>query len=109
MEGLSAEERDIVLRCITAAAANIEDWEKHSRLGLEAADLEQVIARWPNLDDRDEHGNDFLAINNSMNEICHGFRISSGEWSNWFNTPLSDIESTYRKWLALRDSSGGIR
>src|SRR5947207_8688937 len=108
IERLSATEQDIVLRCMKAAAVHIDDGEKHPRLGLEADHLEQVIARWPRIDDRDEGGVDFLAINNCMNEVCHGFQIASGEWSKWFDTPRSDIELTYRKWLALRGSSGGI-
>jgi hypothetical protein len=62
IESLSAKEQDIVLRCMKATSAHLDDWEKHSRLGLEADDLQQVIARWPNIDDRDENGNDFLAI-----------------------------------------------
>ena len=101
--------RDIVLRCMKATSAHLDDWEKHSRLGLEADDLQQVIARWPNIDDRDENGNDFLAINNCMNEVCNGFQIASVEWSSWFDTPMSEIESTYRKWLLLKGTSGGIR
>ena len=96
IESLSAKEQDIVLRCMKATSAHVNDWEKHSRLGLEADDLHQVIARWPNFDDRDENGNDFLAINNCMNEVCNGFQIASVEWSSWFDTPMSEIESTYR-------------
>ena len=109
MEGLSAKEQDIVFRCMTATAAHIDDWEKHSRLGLEAQDLQQEIIRWPNIDDGDHYGNGFLAINNCMNEVCHGFRIAPDQWSHWFDTPMSEIESTYRKWLSLKGIRGGIR
>ena len=106
---LSAKDKDIVLRCMKAASAYIEDWEKHARLGLLASDLQQEIARWPVIDDSAEAGNGSLAINNCMNEVCHGFSIQPAEWSTWFNTPMSEIESTYRTWLALRGVSGGIR
>ena len=109
IERLSAKQQDIVLRCMKATAAHVDDWEKHSRLGLQADDLQQVITRWPNIDDRDDDGDEFLAINNCMNEVCHGFSIQPAEWSTWFNTPKSEIESTYRTWLALRGVSGGIR
>jgi hypothetical protein len=91
-----------------ATAEYIDDSEKHSRLGLEAEDLQLLISRWPNIDDRDESGAEFLAVNNCMNEVCHGFRIPLSEWGNWFDTPMSEIESTYRKWLALKGISGGI-
>ena len=56
-----------------ATAAHTNDAEKHSRLGLQADGLRQVIARWPNINDHDEGGNDFLAINNCTNEVCCGF------------------------------------
>ena len=75
IEGLSAKERDVVLRCLKASAALIDDREKHSRLGLRADDLRQLITRWPDINDHDERGDDFLAINNCMNEVCHGFPI----------------------------------
>jgi len=33
---------------------------------MKADDLQQEIARWPNIDDRDESSDGFLAINNSL-------------------------------------------
>jgi hypothetical protein len=98
-----------VLRCMKATAAYIDDLEKHSRLGLEAEGLRQTIARWLNINDRDESGAELLAVNNCMNEVCHGFRMAPLEWSNGFDTPMTEIESTYQKWLALKGTSGGIR
>jgi hypothetical protein len=108
IERLSAKEQDIVLRCMRATAAHVDDWEKHARLGLEANDLQREIVRWPNIDDCDESGNGFLAINNCMNEVCHGFSIAPEEWSRWFDTPMSEIVSAYRKWQALTGTHGGI-
>jgi hypothetical protein len=109
IEGLSAKEQDIVLRCMRAATSHIDDWEKHSRLGIEPEELQSLIVGWPRVDDLDESGNGFLAINNCMNEVCHGFRITPAEWSRWFDTPMDKIESAYRKWLALKGISRGMR
>jgi hypothetical protein len=109
IESLSAKEQYIVLQCMKATAAHVDDWEKHSRLGIEADDLQQVIARWPSIDDRDEASAGFLAINNCMNEVCHGFQIPSAEWSTWFDTTIAEVESIYQKWLALKQTHGGIR
>src|SRR5215469_7723686 len=106
---LSAKDQGIVLQCMKAASAHIDDWEKHTRLGLEADDLQQEIVKWPNIDDRAENGNGFLAINNCLNEVCHGFRLAPEEWNRWFDAPISEIETTYRKWLSLRGTHGGIR
>ena len=109
-EKLSPEDQEIVLRCMRATAAHVEDWEKHPRLGLQPEELKLIIEQWPRIDDADESGNGFLAINNCLNEVCHGLHIAPDEWSRWFDTPEEDIRSTYKTWLSLRRlSSGGIR
>ena len=92
-----------------ATAAHVADSEKPARVGLEPEELQHVISEWPNIDDTDENGNGYLAINNCLNEVCHGFRIVPAHWSTWFDTPKAEIKATYQKWLALRDASGGIR
>jgi len=106
---LSAKDQEIILRCMRATVAHVDDWEKHSRLGLEPNELNSIIDQWPNIDDSDESGNGFLAINNCLNEVCHGFRIESVEWRDWFDTPIAEVECTYRTWLALKGITGGIR
>jgi hypothetical protein len=108
-EKLSAKDQEIVLRCMSATAAHVTDSEKHARLGLEMSELKVVIDQWPNIDDGDESGNGFLAINNCLNEVCHGFRIAPDEWNTWFDTPMADIKCTYQTWLSLTGRSGGIR
>jgi hypothetical protein len=108
-EALTAREQDIVLRCLKATAAHVDDSEKHSRLGLEPDELKRIITAWPHIDDASEDGSGFLAINNSLNEVCHGFRIDPEQWNNWFETPKQEIAALYRKWLRIRGVSGGIR
>lgn len=88
-KALTAEEQQIVLRCMKATVAHIEDWEKHSRLGLEPQELNRIISEWPDIEDADENGIGFLAINNCMNEVCHGFRIAPQDWHTWFETNSS--------------------
>jgi hypothetical protein len=92
-----------------AIAAYIDESEIQTRLGIEADGLQRQIALWPEIDDRVEGGDGFLAINNSMNEVCHGIRIETLDWDNRFDTPMEDVVSAYRRWLALRGASGGIR
>lgn len=108
-EKLSSKEQEIVLRCMRATAAHVADSEIHTRVGLKPEELQEVIAKWPNIDDMDEKGKGVLAINNCMNEVCHGFRIASEDWSTWFDIPEADIKAAYQKWLTLRQVSGGIR
>ncbi len=106
---LSAKEQKLVLQCIRATAAHVAESELHARVGLEPEELQQVITEWPNIDDADEGGDGFLAINNCLNEVCHGFKIASSDWANWFDSPEADVKAVYQRWLALRGVSGAIR
>jgi hypothetical protein len=107
--GLTAEEQSVVLSCMRATAAYVDQWEFHARLGFEIEDLRRLIDQWPNRDDRNEKGVEFLAINNCLNEVCHGFPIPPAEWSKWFNGPMATVRETYQNWLALKEIKGGIR
>ena len=91
-----------------ATVAYVADSEKHARVGLKPEELVQVIGEWPNIDDADENGNGFLAINGCMNEVCHGFRIVPADWATWFDTPKADVKAAYQKWLALKEPSSKI-
>jgi len=109
-EKLSRREKEIVLQCMKATVAYIDDWEKQTRLGLEPYELKSVIDNWPFIDDANEEGPGFLAINNCLNEVCHGFYITDEDWRTWFDAPMMEIKGTYLTWLSLRGlSSGGIR
>jgi len=55
------------------------------------------LANGQTFDDRAETGNGFLAINNCLNEVCHGFRLAPEEWDRWFDTSISEVEATYRR------------
>jgi len=50
-EALSSKEQDIVLRCMNATTAYVDDCEKHRRLGLEPQELQRILDAWPNIDD----------------------------------------------------------
>jgi hypothetical protein len=101
---LSPAEKEIVLQCMKAIADSpgIEDWEFHTRLGIGRPALRRVISLWPDIDDSSDKSNEFLAINNCLNEICYGLDISAIEWRIWFTQPIDEIRRTYYKWLGLR-------
>ena len=63
---LTAAEREIVFRCLRAAADGpfFDDDEFHTLFGLHRDELRAVVARWPNVSDADEDV--ALAINNSF-------------------------------------------
>lgn len=86
IEQLNTQEQTIVLCAMQATAANVDDAEKHARLGITPDELARFIAAWPLL------GNDenaYLAVNNSLNEVCYGFGMEPGDWSKWFDVRWS--------------------
>jgi diaminopimelate decarboxylase len=105
-ENLSAKQQEIVLRCMKATNAFIDDWEKHTRLGLSPEELQRVIQHWPQIDDSEETG--LLAVNNCLNEVCHGFHIDSNEWPRWFDCTREQVDDVYQRWLSLKRMSGGL-
>jgi len=108
---LSEAEKETVHQCLTAILNGrfIEDWEFSTRLGLDRDALRRILGSWPQLDDTAE-GPVRLAINNCMNEVCHGVNISPAEWDTWFTVPYEDVKVTYFKWAKLVGySSSGIR
>lgn len=42
-ETLTPAEQDIILRCMRAVVEYIDDWEKHTRLGLTPEQLQAII------------------------------------------------------------------
>src|SRR6266404_7585941 len=99
---LSEAEKDIVHQCLKAIlhGSYIDDREFPARLGFDRESLKQVLCSWPQLDDTAE-GLTRLAINNCMNEVCHGIDLSSSEWTTWFNVSKADVQATYFKWAKL--------
>jgi hypothetical protein len=111
-ENLTEAEKRVVLECLAAILEGpyINDLEFESRLGLRRAELNQVIAAWPNLDDSADDSVVTLAINNCLNEVCNGIDIPLSDWSKFFRFPKADIERTYENWARLKGySSTGIR
>jgi hypothetical protein len=79
-------DEDVVRKCSVAIVEGpwIEDWEFQTRLGIDREALRELLAAWPQLHDAVEDAPARLAINNCMNEVCHGVPIASDEWNRWF-------------------------
>lgn len=112
LKELSKEDQEIVLQCLRAIAEGdeIEDWEFQTRLGMTRPIVKKFISQWPNIDDRLQDSEEFLAINNCMNEVCNGIRLTPEEWAKWFTQSTDAVRRTYRNWLRLGGQTrGGIR
>lgn len=107
IESLTERDQRIVLQSMKVALKLIDEWEMHSRLGFTRETLTSVIAQWPKIDDSDQNSDGFLAINNSLNEACHGLAID--DWDKWFDASLAEVRQTYQKWLDKSGTRGGIR
>lgn len=109
---LSKAEREVVYQCIVALRKGqyLHDFEIPSRIGVRLESYDDVINRWPDVDDSDDESDVTLIINNALNEICHGVVISGSNWTRWFNTTRDQVKSIYRKWLLGRGwAFGGIQ
>ena len=103
---LSDSDRQIILQCLNAILkGNFLEGEFHTRLGIEREELEHVVAAYSQIDDSDDNSNAALAINNCLNEVCHGIRFSNREWSRWFSVNRSEVDEVYRRWAILRGRS----
>ena len=102
LEELSDREREIVLQSLSAILrGGFLEGEFHTRLGLEPEELEEIVSAYPNVDDRNHDSKVFIAINNCLNEVCHGISFSSDQWSRWFEVNRSEVKDVFRKWRTL--------
>ena len=107
IEALTPREQQVVLQCMKAVAVLIEEWEMHSRLGIECTELQMLIGQWPAIDDSIQDSDGFLAINNSLNEICNGVNVH--DWNSFFDSTPDEVRETYQNWLRLQRIHGGLR
>lgn len=108
-EQLTADEQEIVRQCMVfiLETDHIEHPEFATRLGIPEEELQQVLAAWPNLDDTDPHSISIVAINNCLNEVCHGLFIPESQWGQWFTDYREAVRAVYAKWLRLSGAQGG--
>ncbi len=90
---------------VIADGQYIDDSEFQTRLGIDRLALRRVIEKWPHLDDSQSDSDQFVAINNCLNEVCHGIAISPEDWGKWFRETRDEVVETYRDWARLHGLS----
>lgn len=95
---LTQREREIVLRCVRAAAEGpfFPDWEFHTLFGLERAEIEAVAALGPGMDDTEEVVQ--LAINNSLNNLLGYPHYQPEAFQKWIGESAEEVERVFEKW-----------
>jgi hypothetical protein len=103
---LSKSDERAILDCMkfVAESSCIEDWEFQTRLGISRDALKRIISAFPAIDDS-ANSDGFLAINNCLNEVCHGVAISPTDWSVWSSQSVTKIGEAYRNWLKAHGKS----
>ena len=102
-EHLSDGEEASIRQCVTAIIDGpfIEDWEFHTRLGVERAEFRAALPPDGNLDLFSDDPGVNLIVNNSLNEVANGLGISPAQWNEWFTVTREDIRRVFDRWLEL--------
>ena len=109
-ESLTPDERALVRRCLALAVTTPElQGEFSTRLGVSRGQAAELLARWPAVDDRDDASTAAIAINNALNEVANGLRLSSADWAA-LAASREEVVRVYDRWAALRGwRSTGLR
>jgi hypothetical protein len=89
---LTEGEKHVVHECLLAAAEGpfFPDWEFHTLFGMERAELVEITAAWPAIDEDDEKVD--LAINNAMNNLL-GYPHERGDvWPEYVSVPRHEVD-----------------
>src|SRR5262245_27901399 len=109
---LSETEQEVVHQCIRAVNSGklIDDREFHARLGFDRSELNDILDKWPLIEDSDDNSTAALVVNNCLNEVSYGCDISPSEWANWFKVSRDEVKRLFERWARLRGwRSTGIR
>jgi hypothetical protein len=79
-----------------------DDGELYTRLGLDRAELKEVVDHWPAFGDRDPESSVCLAIFGCMNEVINGIGMTESEWVQWFSASPEEVAEVYQNWKRLR-------
>ena len=112
LQRLSTEDRDVVRQCLVALrdGCYLDTEDTQTRIGVEPMVFDSMLAAWPDLDDTDDRSEACTVVNNALNEVCHGIRISDGEWRVWFSVGRDDVLAVYYRWARLRGwNDTGVR
>ena len=100
---LSDNERGVVRECLAFVVSSGElAGEFHTRMGVSEDEVHSFLRSWPDIDDHDDSSGACLAVNNALNEVAHGFRISDAEWARSFTCTRDAVLTTYKAWVRSR-------
>lgn len=103
LKDLSSTDHDTIKRCLEFILRSRElDGEFQTRMGVNETMVEKLLIGWPEVDDTPDDSDEAVAINNALNEVVHGLRISDQDWSDWFDVSREDVKGAYHRWATSR-------
>jgi hypothetical protein len=70
-------------------------------MGVTEQTVRELLNRWPEVDHCGDESAQ-IAVNNALNEVVNGLRISDIEWGRWWARPLADVATIYARWTRSR-------
>lgn len=106
---LPQADRSLIHRCLLFIVESRElDGEFNTRMGASEAEVRQLLAQWPDVDDVADDSTAVIAINNALNEVCHGVDVR--EWDRWFIASRAETKAAYVRWARGRGwNTTGVR
>lgn len=101
-DDLQADEVQLVAACLLAAAEGpfFPESEFRTVFGFRRAEIRAYAKTWPSSDDEHE---EFLAINNTMNNLIGYPHQEDKEWSKWIPVDRQTLEIFFNE---IREASG---
>ena len=109
-ESLTEHEHEIVLACVNTIldSSLIEDWEFQTRLGFNQGEVRLLLTSSPLIAD-EVSGDTEVALNNCLNEICHGVSTDDATLEKRFGLSRTQVKQVYNKWLTRNTRDGDLR
>jgi hypothetical protein len=107
---LSSREQSLVRECLEYVLnSGALSGEFDTRMGVTQHTVQALLERWPEVDHCGDESPS-VAVNNALNEVAHGLRISPDEWKRWFTGDRADVLSVYSSWAKANGlSTTGLR
>jgi hypothetical protein len=98
---LSDEEVDLVKKVIQVVRPLLGRGAR-TRLGVSEESSNHILDQWPHIDDSSDSSDECVLINNSLNEMINGIRISDEDVQKLIGVNKETLKSIYKKWAKAR-------
>src|SRR5262245_58449406 len=107
---LDGEDQGQIRRCLEFVISSPElEGEFTTRIGADASEVSQMLARWPEPLAAPDASIETVAINNALNEVVHGLHVSAADERS-LGASRGAIQALYFRWAQSRGwAATGLR